>query len=146
MSSARTHFESTRSKDVMTRDVVTVYANQQMSTASQELLDNRITGVPVVSYEETCVGILSSKDFLRRNPDEFEGDQVFSYMTAPPITVSEDHTLLDVAVTLRSNRIHRVPVVDDRGRVTGIISTLDILDQVIQTIGEEAPQAVGCDE
>ncbi len=146
MSSARTHFESTRSKDVMTRDVVTVYANQQMSTASQELLDNRITGVPVVSYEETCVGILSSKDFLRRNPDEFEGDQVFSYMTAPPITVSEDHTLLDVAVTLRSNRIHRVPVVDDRGRVTGIISTLDILDQVIQTIGEEATEAVGCGE
>ena len=146
MSSARNHFETTLAKDVMTRDVITVYANQQMSTASEELLDNRITGVPVVSYEETCVGILSSKDFLRRNPDEFEGDQVFSYMTAPPITVSENHTLLDVAVTLRSNRIHRVPVVDDRGRVTGIISTLDILGQVIQTIGEEATEAVGCGE
>lgn len=109
MSKTRDYFTSTRAKDVMTRDIVTVYANQQMSTAAQQLLEHRITGAPVVSYEGTCVGVLSTKDFLKRGSADYGGEQVAAYMTSPAITVSESHSLLDVAVMLRSSHIHRVP-------------------------------------
>ena len=132
MSNPREYFDSIRAKDVMTHDVVTVYANQQMSTAVEDLLQHRISGVPVVSYEGTCVGILSSIDFLTQ--EEFGDKQVVSFMTSPAITVSENHTLLEVAGILRSRRIHRVPVVDDRGCVTGILSTLDIVDHLVQAM------------
>ena len=133
MSTARDYFTSTRAKDVMTRDVVTVYASQEMSIAAQKLRDHHITGVPVVSNAGTCLGVLSTKDFLKRSQGDPRDGQVLAYMTTPAVTVSEDHSLLDVAAMLRSCHIHRasgchihrVPVVDDRGRVVGILSTLD---------------------
>ena len=138
MSTVRDHFTTTRAKDMMTRDVVTVYANQQMRTAWEELLEHRISGIPVVSYDETCVGVLSFKDFLLQGVDEFGDDQVIKYMTAPAITISEDHTLLEIVGLFQSRHIHRVPVVDDQGHISGIISTFDIVDQVVHALANES--------
>ncbi|MDA7979105.1 MAG: CBS domain-containing protein [Pirellulales bacterium] len=118
----------------MTREVVTVYANQQMSTAAQVLLDNRITGLPVVTFDGTCVGILSAKDFLMLDAETLEKHQVFQHMSSPVISVEPNDSLLEVAATLRGNRIHRVPVIDDRGHVIGIVSTVDIVDEVFAII------------
>lgn len=134
MSPTENHFTSVRAKDVMTRDVITVYANQQLSTAAQKLREHRITGAPVVSYDEICVGVLSSKDVLKRDPADSQDDQVFSYMTSPAITVSQDHNLAEVASVMYGDRIHRVPVVDDHGQVVGILSTLDIIGQVLRSM------------
>ena len=64
-------------------------------------------------------------------------------MTSPAITVSENHSLLDVAAILRSSRIHRVPVVDNRGHVVGILSTLDMVVQILKAMEREA-EALGC--
>ncbi len=127
-----------RVTDVMTRDVVTVYANQEMSTAAQKLLDHRITGAPVVSYDEICIGVLSCKDFLGRQGTSDSSDgQVLSHMTSPAITVSEEHNLLAAASIICSKRMHRVPVVDNHGRVVGIVSTLDIVGQVLESMSSE---------
>ena len=133
-------FRSIRAKDVMTRDVVTVYANQQLSTAAQKLLEHRITGAPVVSYDETCVGILSSRDVLKLDPADSQNDQVLSHMTSPAITVSKDHNLAEVASIMYGNGIHRVPVVDDRGQVVGILSTLDLVGQILRAMAPDTAE------
>lgn len=137
MSKAKDYFTTLRADNAMTSEVVTVYANQLMSTAAQELLDHKITGVPVVSYEGRCVGVLSSKDFLTGENNDYGNDQVLDHMTSPPITIAESYSLLEVARVLQSSNIHRVPVVDDRGRVTGILSTRDIVDHTIRAMETE---------
>ncbi|NQU20690.1 MAG: CBS domain-containing protein [Candidatus Nealsonbacteria bacterium] len=134
------HFTSMRAKDVMTRDVIAVYANQQLSTATEKLLEHHITGAPVVSYDEVCVGVLSSKDILRREATDSQNDTVLSHMTTPAMTVSQDHSLLEVAAMLHSNAIHRVPVVDDLGQVVGILSTLDIVGQVLKAMAPDTTE------
>ncbi len=131
-------FEELRVRDVMTPDVITVYANQQMRTAAEKLQQCRITGAPVVSYDEICVGVISSKDFLRQQPAESDDDQVFTHMTSPALTISKDEPLMEVARMLFANRIHRVPVVDDYGHVVGILSTLDIVGQLVKVMEQEA--------
>jgi CBS domain-containing protein len=130
-------FTSIRAKDVMTRDVVTVYANQQLSTAAEKLLEHQIQGAPVVSYDETCVGVLSSRDVIKRKADDRQDDQVFSHMSSPAITVSQDHSLAKVGSIMYGNRIHRVPVVDDRGQVVGILSAMDIVGHVLRAMEPE---------
>ena len=58
MSTAREYFTLTRAKDVMTRDVVTVFATQTMNTAAQPLRDHGVSGVPVVSSEARGFSVL----------------------------------------------------------------------------------------
>jgi len=99
MSTVRDHFCSTRAKDVMTCDVVSVSASQEMGIAAQELRDHCITGVPVVSREGRCVGVLSTKDFLKQSRGDSGVGSVSAHMTSPANTVSENHSLLDVAVS-----------------------------------------------
>ncbi|MEO2048646.1 MAG: CBS domain-containing protein [Pirellulales bacterium] len=142
MLTSRDYFCSMRAKDVMTRNVVTVYSGQEMSTAAQKLRDHRIAGVPVISREGRCVGILSTKDFLKLSPGKSGAGAVSTYMTSPAVTVSENHSLLDAAAILRSSRIHRVPVVDNQGRVVGILSTLDIVGQIFKAMEVETEATV----
>jgi CBS domain-containing protein len=48
-------------------------------------------------------------------------------MTTPALTVGPDTHLKDVAATLVEHRVNAVPVVDDRGRLLGIVSGADLL-------------------
>ena len=128
------YFKSTRASSIMTRDVVTVFANEKASVAAKTLVDRGISGVPVVSSQGTCVGVFSAKDFAKPENGETNDSQVFARMSSPAITVSEHHSLMDVAAIMRSSRIHRVPVLDDRGKVVGILSTLDIADQLVRAM------------
>ena len=126
----------------MTRDVVTCSANESSAVAVKLLKTNKISGAPVVSNEGICLGVFSVKD-LPRGEGQCE-NAVFCHMTSPAITVSEHHSLLDVAAILHSSRVHRVPVVDNRGHVLGIISTMDIVDEVINAMDAEAAGNAEC--
>ena len=128
MSTAKNYLTSTLARDVMTLNVVTIRARQKMSIAAQELQDHHIAGVPVVSDEGICLGVLSREDIPETSQGNLDDSKVMSYMTSPAITVSKNHSLLDVAAIMRSSRIPRVPVVDDHGQVVGIFSALDIVD------------------
>lgn len=55
---------------------------------------------------------------------------VSSVMTSPVITVAENASFKQIAATLTANRVSAVPVVDESGRVTGIVSESDLLATV----------------
>ncbi len=143
MSKAREHFATTRASAIMTRDVVTFVANMKVSVAVQTLASRRISGAPVLSSNGTCLGVFSSKDVRNWDGDDPQNGLIFDFMTTPAITVSEEHNLLDVVGILRSSRIHRLPVVDNRGRVVGIVSMTDIVEQIGLAMEAEI-DAVAC--
>ncbi len=53
-------------RDIMTRNVISVPADETILKAAQLMLDNRISGLPVVDARGTLVGIVTEGDFLRR--------------------------------------------------------------------------------
>ena len=124
-----------RAKDIMTEQVVYVRKDTPIGEAIAAMVDNEITGVPVVEEDMTLVGVLSEQDVLRLfDTHEQEGDRTAGeFMTQPPIYFDEDDPVLDVCYRLRDCPIRRVPVTS-QGKVTGIISRADILRYTLQLL------------
>jgi CBS domain-containing protein len=56
-----------RAGDVMNRHVVKLSVQESMAEAAEKLLQNEISGAPVVDDQGHCIGILSAGDFVRRS-------------------------------------------------------------------------------
>ena len=149
--------------DVMTRRVVSVAPEATIRQAIRLMLDNHISGLPVIDDKANLIGIVSEGDFLRRSEigterrrshwlDVFLGpggpanDYVHSHglkvqevMTRKPITVQED-TPLDQAVHLmESHKVKRLPVVRG-GKVVGIVSRANLM-RALASIYRAAPKS-----
>ncbi|MCA9247852.1 MAG: CBS domain-containing protein [Planctomycetales bacterium] len=140
MSPVRKYFSTKRASQVMQTPVITLCVNDDVDAALEVLHQHKISGAPVVSSEGTCVGVFSQKDAARTTQSS-ERNAVVACMTSPAITVSEHHSLLDVSAIMYSSHIHRVPVVDNLGRVVGIISTMDIVNEIIPAMAAEECQS-----
>jgi CBS domain-containing protein len=84
-----------RAKDIMTTQVITVTKDTPILEALELLVYNNITGIPVVEYDMTLVGIVTEKDILRLF-FAHEGQMnltVNSFMTQPAVHFDEDEAL-----------------------------------------------------
>jgi CBS domain-containing protein len=151
-----------RVKDSMRTDVVTVNAQDTVHDALDRMLENKVSALPVLDHRGQCVGMLSIRDFVAmtheldedfheashesevwwsafiRNLSENFGDQsVMDLMTEEVISVAADDFLVDAARTMLSQRIHRLPVIDDQQRLLGIVSTTDVLRAFVEAAGHD---------
>jgi len=127
--------------DLMSRDLVSVSREMPMCEAGRLLLLHQISGLPVVEADGTCVGILSTTDFLRWqlfNGEQFLTGKVEEYMTIDPVTATIDTPLVELARRMADVPIHRILVVDRLGRLVGIISSIDVLAGIVCAGREEA--------
>jgi CBS domain-containing protein len=152
-----------RTLDVMTRQVITVGPDTSISEAARLMLENRISGLPVVEGRGRLIGIVTEGDFLRRTEagttrrrprwlefligpgrlaDEFvrtHGRKVEDVMTPDPRIVTEDTPLEDAVQLMERNNIKRLPVV--RGdQLVGILSRANLLS-ALASLARIAPPA-----
>ena len=120
-------------QEVMTRDVITMTPKTTIIQAIDLLIDNRISGAPVLKEDGTMAGIISEKDLMV--PLDFFGkkktgdDCVGEFMAKNVTTFSEDASIEEVMETLVTQGIKRVPIVKDN-KVVGIVSRRDILKYI----------------
>jgi CBS domain-containing protein len=126
-----------KTKDIMTKGAICVRKDTPISEAIQIMVNNGITGVPVIDEDMILVGILTEHNVLRlfhtykQERDRTAGE----LMTQPVIHFEENDSLLDICYRLRDSSIRRVPVTSD-GKITGIISRADILRCILQLLQE----------
>ncbi len=120
-------------KDIMTRQVICIRKDTPIFEAIKLMVQNGITGIPVVEDDMTLVGMLSEQDVLRlfHTYDDEKDRTVNDFMTQPVVHFEEGELLLDVCYCLRDNSIRRVPVTSN-GKVTGVISRSDILKCILE--------------
>lgn len=133
--------------DVMTREVVTVGEDTLYREIVDLLTERRVSAVPVVDQDRRVVGVVSEADLLHKI--EFVGEEherrVFTsrrrrraevkahgvlareLMSAPAITVVPGTSLTVAAKLMDDERVKRLPVVDDLGRLVGIVTRSDLL-------------------
>ncbi len=138
-------------RDAMTKNAITVRRDADLHAAATILSENRISGMPVVDENSRVIGVISEadilmltgmkrehtfKDILRNILGEpvpvhsTKGNKVENVMSFPPVTSKADDTIADVAKILDERRIKRLPVVDDDGKLLGIISRADIVRMI----------------
>ncbi len=95
------------------------------------LLDNHVTGAPVVDDDGRVVGIITEKDCLRLlalgDGEGLPEGRVSDYMTKDVITIPQGMNIYFVAGMFLRDVIRRFPVVDGDGKLIGAITRFDIL-------------------
>jgi len=156
-----------QAKDVMTRTVITVTADISVTEVARQLIDYRISAVPVVDAAGKIIGIVSEGDLMRRAESESAAprswwlslvgspaDQAAEYvkqhgrsagdvMTREVVSVTEDTLIAEIASLLEKHRIKRVPVVRD-GKPVGIVSRANLLHGLASA--QPAPAVSASDE
>lgn len=129
-------------KDIMTTQVICIRKETPIFDAIKLMVNNNVTGVPVVEDDMTLVGMLSEQDVLRlfHTYQDEEDRTVNDFMTQPAIHFEETERLLDVCYCLRDNSIRRVPVTSS-GKVTGVISRSDILKCILELSQQSTAKA-----
>lgn len=152
---------------IMTQNVITVSPETSMTDAARTMLDNRISGLPVVENGQ-LVGIVTEGDFLRRaelgtelkRPNwlqlilgsgldaadyvQAHGRKVADVMTRDPVTVSESTSLQDLVAAMEAHHVKRLPVMRD-GRLVGIVTRANLL-RAISTLARDVSGPTASDE
>ena len=137
-----------RVSDVMTTSVVTVDRITPYQDIDRLLTENRISGVPVLKMGREVAGVVTEADLLaaedetnrRARMDSSVGRRRLLHkqqpyvsltagilMTAPAITIGPDATIPAAARLMNTHHIRRLPVVDEHGKLAGIVSRRDLL-------------------
>ena len=134
-------------RDMMTTEVVTVEPSTPFKEIVARLAGRRASAVPVVDEDGRVLGVVSEADLLLREeyPDPAQdvplvwtrrrrierekasGMCARELMSAPPVTVPPTATVAEAARRLHAAGVKRLPVVDEDGRLLGIVSRADLL-------------------
>ena len=123
--------------DIMSWPVKTIDDGTTIAEAHRLLLRYGHTGMPVLNQNQVLVGIVSRRDIEKAMRHELGHAPVRGYMTKNVITVESDATIDEVTRVIIQNDIGRVPVLDDKGKLVGIITRTDVLRQIH---GDNAPR------
>ncbi|MEA3225006.1 MAG: CBS domain-containing protein [Planctomycetota bacterium] len=121
-----------KAKDVMKTDLITVRRQTEIHEAIRILVENNITGLPVVNDDMSLAGIISEKDMLGLlyNIEDKPGN-VEDFMTENVVCFDQEDSLIDVAESFIASSFRRVPIVTE-GKLVGIISRKDIIAYILK--------------
>lgn len=150
--------------EVMTRDVVTLSPETPVRQAWQLMFEKVIKAIPVIESNGTVVGIVTDEDLferagiqqrlsvaIRMDPSEVHNElqeletsplKVSDVMSHPVTTVSENETIGIATARMVKAGLKRLPVVDENGKLVGMLSRLDILRQVAHSPNPKLPEHI----
>jgi acetoin utilization protein AcuB len=133
-------------REFMTKQVITIEADDPMQKAIQLLAKHKINMMPVV-HGGKLVGVISDRDLKKASPSDatdleqhelkylLSKIKVKDIMTKIVITLPPDFTIAEAAEVLLNNDISGAPVLDAQGRLVGIITNSDLYKALIALSG-----------
>ena len=159
--------------DIMTSDVVSFTGDETVEVAMRRLVDAGVDAGPVVDADGRVVGILSTGDLvveearlhfptivnflgvnvtlpfdkkaLDHSVAKALGSTVAEVMTADPQCALVGSTVQDAATLMHDHNVSRLPVVDDGGRLVGIVARGDIVRAIISESDRPGGDGGGAD-
>ena len=130
----------------MSQLVITVNVNDSMMDATKKLKEHDIRMLPVMKKGK-LVGIVTDRDLKRASASDattlevhellylLSEIKVKELMSKDPITVPFDYTMEETAEVLLENKISGVPVVDNKGKIVGMITETDLFRAMMSLTG-----------
>ncbi len=141
-------------KDIMSGNVITINKNASIEELSALLIENKISGVPVVDDDGIMVGIATEGDIIVKDTDlhfpryfklldgiiylesftKFKNNlkkhlaiKVEEIMTLKVVSARADTPVSEIAEMMVNNRVNRIPIIDEEGKPVGIVTRADIV-------------------
>jgi len=134
---------------IMNREVIAFNRTTSLDEVARVMAENNYSGAPVIDDSGTVVGVISEKDFMYciagKGARSFlsiilefircrdcvtqtiEGKKAEDIMSSPAITITETTPVVDIINLFSRHTINRVPVVNEAGRLCGIVTRSDLL-------------------
>jgi CBS-domain-containing membrane protein len=160
----------TKISEIMTRDVASVNVSTSFKDIAEMLIAHGVSAVPVVDADNHVIGVVSEADLLLKEEfkdqyyregyqpplrarlrhrfgqerhsakDKALGDTAADLMTSPAITIRPQQAMIYAIRLMDENSVKRLPVVDQEGRLEGIVSRRDLLKVFVRPDTEIARQ------
>jgi len=131
-------------KDVMTTRVIWVRKDAPFRELAAALRRHRVSAFPVLGDDDKVIGVVSEADLLakealdgepgvfagilhHRDAEKARGITAGDLMTAAVVAVAPEDTVEHAAQLMYSRKVKRLPVIDGRGHLVGILSRADVL-------------------
>ena len=148
-----------QARDIMTTEVMTVSPQTTVLDLARLLAEHKINGAPVMDDNGRLVGIVTQSNLIdrvkkfelphvitildahfylerpstfKKNLEKLVGNLVSDIMTAPPVTITPEVEVDEIASIMARKQIHTLPVLEG-DKIIGIIGKIDI----IRALGQE---------
>jgi len=120
----------------MSAQVWVLQPQQNLNTALKLFEERMISGAPVVEPDGSVVGVLSRSDLISALAQQvdFKTTLVGQKMTPFVFHARPEQSLIELLEMMTTSRIHRVVVVDDNNRPLGMVTTLDLLKEYLESV------------
>lgn len=142
---------------VMTKKVITIDKDADISQAREKMSKHFIRHLPVVDENNQLIGIVTDRDIRSALPSShltqenglkewkrFSMCNIKDIMTKHPVTISPLDTIQDALILLFKKHFGALPVVNEQQKLIGIISVRDLLRELIYVLGLEEPGMLLC--
>jgi CBS domain-containing membrane protein len=148
---------SITAEQIMNREVIYFNRKTSLDQVARIMAEKNISGAPVIDDSGLVAGVISKKDFIYciagKGTRSFlsiilkfmeckecviqtiEGKQAEDIMSSPAITITKTASVIDIINLFAQHTINRVPVVDDTGRICGIVTRSDLLKVPVSLSG-----------
>ncbi|MFD9890885.1 CBS domain-containing protein [Amycolatopsis sp. NPDC059027] len=131
----------------MTTKVYAVDEDTPVKEIARILVDHKVSALPVLGEQRQVAGVVSEADLVLKQAGAASpaglaplfgrtrttGRVASEVMSAPAVTVSQDAQVIHAARLMVGHRMKRLPVVDGRGRLVGIVSRSDLVPAFVRT-------------
>jgi CBS domain-containing protein len=142
--------------DVMTKDVLKGRPAMPLKELARVLAENGVSALPVLDPDDRLVGVVSESDLLaaqagrrphrlRRWWSRLRGSRgtVGEVMSTDPVVIGPDASLSEAARRMAESGVKRLPVVDDRGALVGVVSRADLVKVFLRSDDDIRDEIVG---
>lgn len=142
-------------RDAMHNPVLTLSFDTSYEDAAHFLMENNITGCPVVNENNDVIGMLSDKDLYKvlypyyssfyKSPElytdlekregkieEIRHNPIERFMVRDVVSAKPEDAIMKAGGIMLARGIHRLPVMDDAGKLVGIVTREDIYGTIIR--------------
>lgn len=123
-------FSTLKAEHFMQDAVSYFHVDDSGERLAEAMTDGGFGSVPILGMDHKVVGIVSEYDVLKAIMEGKELAKVTAreIMTKDPVTLTQDSAAMDIIRLLQEKHLIRMPVVDDEGKLAGVVSRRDIME------------------
>ena len=130
---------------VMTRHPKCCLASAPLEEVARAMRDEDVGEIPIIDQDRHPIGVITDRDIVLRtvaagrNPLDVRAQDC---MTAPAVVIGEDASVEECARLMEREQVRRIPVVDAKGAVCGIVALADLERSDARSLQNEVTRSV----